>query len=63
MATNGEAEFALKEQLKKAVKDGRRMTKAEIREQRISFVYGQLPGRSTMTREEVAGLIDKTDGQ
>ena len=53
----------LEEQLRAAVAAGRNMTREQIREQRISFVYGQLPATSTMTREEVAALIDRTDGR
>lgn len=53
----------LEEQLKAAVAAGRNMTKAEVREQRISFVYGQLPATSTMTRDQVATLLDKMGGR
>ena len=33
------------------------MTKNELLEQRISWVYGNLPSNSTITREEVANRI------
>lgn len=38
------------------------MTKAEVRRQRISFVYGNLPQSSTLTREEVEKLLDAREG-
>lgn len=38
------------------------MTKEEVRRQRLSFVYGQLPSSSTLTREEVAKLLDAREG-
>ncbi|MCY3728584.1 MAG: hypothetical protein OXF97_06270 [Nitrospira sp.] len=38
------------------------MTKEEVRKQRLSFVYGQLPSSSTLTREEVAKLLDAREG-
>ena len=31
----------------------------EIREQKISFVFGMLPHDTTMTREQVAKIIDQ----
>ena len=51
----------LKRRLKLAA--GKPMTKEEVRRQRISFVYGNLPSSSTMTREEVEKIVDKYDGQ
>lgn len=38
------------------------LTREEIREQKISFTMGMLPKSSTMTREEVAELIDSQYG-
>ncbi len=38
------------------------MTKEEVRRQRISFVYGNLPQSSTLTREEVEKLLDAREG-
>ena len=43
------------ERLKQAA--GRPLTKHELLEQRISWVYGNLPSNSTITREEVANRI------
>ena len=43
------------ERLKQAA--GRPMTKNEFLEQRISWVYGNLPSNSTIPREEVANRI------
>ena len=43
------------ERLKQAA--GRPMTKNELLAQRISWVYGNLPSNSTITREEVANRI------
>lgn len=48
-------EEAALERLKQAA--GRPMTKNELLEQRISWVYGNLPSNSTITREEVANRI------
>lgn len=38
------------------------MTKEEVRRQRISFVYGNLPQSSPLTREEVEKLLDAREG-
>ena len=38
------------------------LTREEIREQKISFVMGMMSERSTMTREEVAELLDSQYG-
>ena len=51
---SAEEETAI-ERLKQATR--RRMTKSELLEQRISWVYGNLPSDSTITREEVAERI------
>ena len=32
---------------------GRRLTKEEIFEQEVSFVYGNMPSKSTITKEQV----------
>ena len=44
------------EQLREAAQ--RPMSDEEIREQKISFVHGQLPKGSKLSREDVAALID-----
>ena len=51
---------ALEARMKRAA--GKPMTKEEVRKQRLSFVYGQLPSSSTLTREEVAQLLDAREG-
>ena len=48
------------EQLRKSVQPT--LTRGEIREQKISFVMGMMPRRSTMTRQEVAELLDSQYG-
>lgn len=42
---------------------GQPMTKQEVREQRISFVYGQLPHRLGLTKEYVEKRIDEMEGR
>jgi len=39
------------------------LTKAQIAEQRISWVYGNLPNDSTLTRDEVARIIKTHEGE
>lgn len=51
---------ALEARMKKAAATP--MTKEEVRRQRVSFVYGQLPVRNTLTREEVAKLLESREG-
>ncbi len=51
---------ALEKRLRKAA--SKPMTKDEVREQRISFVYGNLPHNSTLTREEVARILASREG-
>ena len=57
---SAEEETAI-ERLKQAAR--RRMTKNELLEQRISWVYGNLPSDSTITREEVAERIRAREGE
>ena len=54
-------EEAAIERMKQAAK--RRMTKEEIMEQRISWVYGNLPHRMKMSRDEVERLIRAREGE
>ena len=42
---------------------GRSMTRQALLEQRISWVYGNLPSKSTITREEVASLVRAREGE
>ena len=46
----------LKESAKKPI------TKEELTRQRVSFVYGNLPKGSTITRDRVAKRIKKNEG-
>ena len=39
------------------------MTPAEIRRQRVSFVYGNLPRDNPMTRNQVAEAIARLEGE
>ena len=57
---SAEEETAI-ERLKQAAR--RRMTKNELLEQRISWVYGNLPSDTTITREEVAERIRAREGE
>jgi hypothetical protein len=40
-----------------------KMTPAEIREQRVSFVYGMMSFRSTMTKDEVRTRLAEIYGE
>ena len=61
MIPNGQKrDEALESRMKQAA--SKPMTKEEVRRQRLSFVYGQLPSSSTLTREEVAKLLDAREG-
>ena len=55
------AEEAAIERLKRVA--GRSMTRQELLEQRISWVYGNLPSKSRITREEVASLVRAREGE
>jgi hypothetical protein len=39
------------------------LTKREVAAQRISWVYGNLPDDSTLTRDEVARIIEAHEGE
>ena len=54
-----ELEHTLEELLKKP---RRQMTEEERAEQRLSFVYGNLPARFGLSREEVAEILAKHHG-
>ena len=47
----------LEEKMKKMAKG--RMTKEEIRAQKISYVHGSLPANIRLTREEVEKIVDE----
>ncbi len=42
---------------------GRPLTREEVTDQRISWVFGNLPRGSTLTREEVARLLESSAGE
>ncbi|HEY4944204.1 MAG TPA: hypothetical protein VII56_22445 [Rhizomicrobium sp.] len=52
---------ALLERLNAAAKRG--LTKNELHMQRVSFVYGNLPTDSTLTRQQVAAELAKGEGE
>ncbi len=54
-------EEAAIERLKRAA--GRRMTREEILEQRISWVYGNLGRKSKLSRAEVERLVRAQEGE
>ena len=47
----------LEKKIKKMAKS--RMTKEEIRAQKISFVYGSLPANNRLKREDVEKIVDE----
>jgi len=51
---------ALIRRLEQSVK--KQLTKEELEQQRISFVYGNLPNKSTITRDRVARKIKENEG-
>lgn len=40
-----------------------RVTKEQLRRQRVSFVYGNLPAESPITRAQVESALAKLDGE
>ena len=54
-------EEAAIERMKQAAKW--RMTREDIMEQRISWVYGNLPRRMKMSRDEVERLVRAQEGE
>jgi hypothetical protein len=53
-------DHALLERLRQAAT--RQVSGHELREQRVSFVYGNLPKGVTMTRDQVRKRLDQMDG-
>jgi hypothetical protein len=41
----------------------RALTKEEVRAQRVSFVYGNMPQDSSVSRAEIAAIIAKIEGE
>lgn len=52
---------SLLRRLDEAAKAG--LTKAEVYQQRVSFVFGNLPNDSTLTRQQVAEELAKAEGE
>jgi len=40
----------------------REVTREQLRRQRISFIYGALPGDSTITRKQIESALDRSEG-
>ena len=59
MPTNLVTDSTLLERLAAAAK--RKVGAAESRQQRLSFVYGNLPKNSNMTKNEVERALEKLD--
>ena len=58
-----EQERQLIERVKKLKLIGRRMTKEEIFEQKVSFVYGQMGHSSSVSQEQVREMLLKHAGE
>jgi hypothetical protein len=41
----------------------RQLSKDEVRAQRVSFVYGNMPQESSMSRNQVEAIIAKIEGE
>jgi hypothetical protein len=60
MPNEPKTDSALLERLRQAAT--REISGKELREQRVSFVYGNLPKGITMTREQVRKRLEQKDG-
>jgi len=60
MSDDLKTDARLLEQLFEAAK--RTMTSDEVRRQRVSFVYGNLPRDSTLTKHQVEVALGRIDG-
>jgi hypothetical protein len=60
MPNEPKTERALLERLTAAAKKG--VSTEEVRRQRVSFVYGNLPDKSPMTRHQVAEALERLEG-
>lgn len=61
MPNEPKTEGRLLERLKRAAERG--VTADELRRQRVSFVYGNLPEGSTLTRDQVASALARMEGE
>ena len=41
---------------------GKQLSAQEVRDQRVSFILGNMPKDSTVTREEVAAVLNNIEG-
>jgi hypothetical protein len=55
------ADDALVRRLKEAVK--RELTRDELRAQRVSYAFGNMPQDSSISKEAVRAVIDKVEGE
>ena len=60
MPNEPKTEVALLERLTAAAKKG--VSTEEVRRQRVSYVYGNLPDNSPMTRHQVAQALERLEG-
>ena len=60
MATEMKTDATLLERLQRAA--SKPITKSELERQRVSFVYGNLPRDSTVTKDRVEHRIRKNEG-
>ena len=49
--------------LLRRLQTARGLTREQLRQQRISFIYGALPGESTITRAQIERTLDQAEGQ
>ena len=61
MPNDPKSDSALLERLHQAAKH--EMSMAELRRQRVSFVYGNLPEKSPMTKHQVGAALARLDGE
>lgn len=60
MPDNIQTDAALLARLRKAASMS--MTSDQLRRQRISFIHGNMPHESTMSRDEIEQALDKHEG-
>jgi hypothetical protein len=61
MPTNLKTDAGLLEQLAWAAK--RHITRDELHAQRVSFIYGNLPEGSTITRQHIEEVLAQIEGE
>lgn len=50
-------------QLLRRLTTARGITREQLRQQRISFIYGSLPKESTITRQQIENVLDRAEGK